>query len=57
MRKMLRVKGSRGFKLTAFKEVYKLKTLAITVESEIKITGELLYLISKQNNNYDTTDN
>ena len=54
---MLRVKGSRGLKLTAFKEVYKLKTLVINVESEIKIARELLYLISKQNNNYDTTDN
>ena len=35
-------------KLTAFKEIYKLKTLAINVESEIKITRELLYLISNK---------
>ena len=48
MRKMLRVKGSRGLKLTAFKEIYKLKTLAINVGSEIKITRELLYLISNK---------
>ena len=41
-------KGSRGLKLTAFKEIYKLKTLAINVGSEIKITRELLYLISNK---------
>ena len=49
-------KGSRGLKLTAFKEIYKLKTLAINVESEIKITRELLYLISNKIE-YDTTYN